>query len=128
MAIDNFCQRPKTTRRYLHPAMSERFAALWVEGKLIYGDYDIDIPRSRLCEDRIYNQQISCGIWPVWGKDLHRFNCKSAKNSVTEDGTPIHGLIFRQDKILFSMECFCNTARKSTVFGKVTIKNTGTKP
>ena len=128
MAIDNFCQRPKTTRRYLHPAMSERFAALWVEGKLIYGDYDIDIPRSRLCEDRIYYQQISCGIWPVWSKDLHRFNFKSAKNSVTEDGTPIHGLIFRQDKILFSMECFCNTARKSTVFGKVTIKNTGTKP
>ena len=128
MSIDNFCFKPKTTRRYLHPALSERFAALWVEGKLIYGDYDIDIPRGRLCEDRIYNQQISCGIWPVWGTAFNRFNFKSAVNTITEDGTPIHGLTFRQNQMVFTMECFCNTERKSTVFGKVTVKNTGTKP
>lgn len=128
MSIDNFCFRPKTTRRYLHPALSERFAALWVEGKLIYGNYDIDIPRSRICEERIYNQQISCGIWPVWGKTFNRFNFKSAKNAITEDGTPIHGLIFRQERMQFFMECFCNTERKSTVFGKITVKNTSSKP
>lgn len=128
MSIDNFCQRPKTTRRYLHPTLSERFAVLWAEGKLIFGNYNIDIPRSRACAERIYQQQISCGIWPVWGAALNRFDFKQAANSITEDGTPIHGVTFRQDSFLFSMECFCNTARKSTLFCKVTVKNTGANP
>lgn len=128
MSFDSFSFRPKTTRRYLHPTLSERFAALWAEGKIIFGNYDIDIERSRIVEERIYNQQHSCGIWPVFGSGFNRFNFKSAKNIITEDGTPIHGLTFRHERMLFTMECFCNTERKSTVFGKVTVQNASSQP
>ena len=37
MFIDNMCQRPKTTKRYVHPPYSERMFTLWAEGKIIFG-------------------------------------------------------------------------------------------
>ena len=34
-------QRPKTTRRYLHPPKSERMYTLWREGKIIFSEVEV---------------------------------------------------------------------------------------
>ena len=96
MFNDHFCERPKTIRRYVHPPLSERFFTLWAEGKILFGEYDVDRDRSRITEGRDYNLQISCGVWPVLGRENQRMmDFRKVKNVITEDGTPINGLIFR---------------------------------
>lgn len=126
MFNDSFCKRPKTIRRYVHPPLSERLFTLWAEGKIIFGEYDVDRDRSRITEGRDYNLQISCGLWPVLGRENQRMlDFRSVKNVITEDGVPIHGLIFQEGDLEIELECFCNSARKSTLFGTVKIRNIG---
>lgn len=123
MFIDNMCERPKTTRRYLHPPYAERMFTLWAEGKIIFGEHDFDLETTNIMEDRIQRRMVSCAIWPVFGNDMLPFDFRSVKNIITEDGTPIHTVTYETEKVSFSMETFCNTVRKATVFGKITIKN-----
>lgn len=125
MFIDNMCERPKTTRRYVHPPYSERMFTLWAEGKIIFGEHDFDIETANIMEHRIHNRMISCAMWPVFGTDMTPFDFRSVTNSVTEDGTPIHSVAYETSGIAYAMEVFCNTTRKSTLFGKITIKNIG---
>ena len=49
-------QRPKTTRRYLHPPKSERMYTLWREGKIIFA-------RSDLAVRNEYFDLVSAGMW-----------------------------------------------------------------
>ncbi len=123
--IQDFCERIKTTRRYLHPPFSERMFTLWAEGKIIFGEHDVELESSRIMEHRVYDQQVSCGIWPLYGEDLNRFDYENVKNTVSEDGTPIHGVILNGGDMELTLECFCNTERKSTLFGAVTVRNIG---
>lgn len=129
MCNDRFCERPKTIRRYVHPPLSERFFSLWAEGKILFGEYDVDRDRSRITEGRDYNLQISCGVWPVLGRENQRMlDFRKVKNVISRDGTPIHGLIFREGDLEVELECFSNSVRKSTLFGKMEIRNKGTAP
>jgi len=118
--------RPKTTRRYLHPPCSERMFTLWAEGKILFGEHDFDLETTNIMEDRIQRRMVSCAIWPVIGRNMEPFDFRSAVNGVTEDGTPIHTISYETGNLAFSIEAFCNTQRKSTVFGKITAKNIGT--
>lgn len=127
MSIDNMCQRPKTTRRYVHPPYSERMFTLWAEGKIIFGEHDFDLETTNIMEDRVQRRMVSCAIWPLLGEDMVPFDFRSVKNGITEDGTPIHAVEYEQGNLAFSMEVFCNTVRKSTLFGKITVKNNGNK-
>ena len=127
MFIDNMCQRPKTTKRYVHPPYSERMFTLWAEGKVIFGEHDFDLETTNIMEHRIHYRMISCAMWPVFGADLVPFDFQSVKNTITEDGTPIHGVAFERENVAYTMEVFCNSHRKSTLFGKITLKNKGTE-
>ena len=49
-------QRPKTTRRYIHPPMSERFYTLWSEGKVVFGEAEAALGAK-------YFDLVSSGIW-----------------------------------------------------------------
>ena len=123
MFIDNMCQRPKTTRRYLHPPCSERMFTLWAEGKIIFGEHDFDLETTNIMEERIQRRMVSCAIWPVLGKDMTPFDFHTAQNGITEDGSPIHSIAYKTENIAFSMETFCNPVRKATLFGKITLQN-----
>ena len=127
MFIDNMCERPKTTRRYLHPPYAERMFTLWAEGKIIFGEHDFDLETTNIMEDRIQRRMVSCAIWPVLGADMTPFDFHTVNNGITEDGTPIHTVTYETGNLTFSMETFCNTVRRSTLFGKVTVVNTGTE-
>ena len=111
-----------TTRRYLHPPKSERMYTLWSEGKIILGQV-VD------CVDFKSNFKLDCfGLWFAYGEEDCQFDFRSAKQSVTDDGTPIHTLTFNTNGIITSIEAFCDTARKSTCFVRVRVKNeTGKK-
>ncbi|MBE6883347.1 MAG: hypothetical protein E7487_01945 [Ruminococcaceae bacterium] len=110
-------ERPKTTRRYLHPPCSERMFTLWAEGKLIFGEV-IDNREGW----EYYKTLESCGVWLL--RDGQQFDFKKVKNVITEDGTPIHAVVHEWDGLELCEEAICNTARKSSCFAKVTIKNT----
>lgn len=125
MFIDNMCERPKTTRRYVHPPYSERMFTLWAEGKIIFGEHDFDLETTNIVEDRIQRHMFSCAMWPFMGTELKGFDFRSVKNTITEDGTPIHAVTYEKENAEFTMEVFCNTARKSTLFGKITVTNKG---
>ena len=122
------CPRPKTTKRYIHPPYSERMFTLWAEGKIIFGEHDFDLETTNIMEHRIHYRMMSCAMWPVFGKDLIPFDFRSVKNVITEDGAPIHGVAFELDDVTYSMEVFCNSQRKSTLFGKITLQNNGAEP
>lgn len=119
------CPRPKTTKRYVHPPYSERMFTLWAEGKVVFGEHGIDLETANIMEDRVQRRMVSCAIWPVLGRDMIPFDFRTVKNGITEDGTPIHTVEYKTENLTFSMEVFCNTARKSTLFGKVVVTNTG---
>lgn len=125
MFIDNMCDRPKTTRRYLHPPFSERMFTLWAEGKIIFGEHDFELETTNIMQERIQRRMVSCAIWPVLGKDMTPFDFRSVENGITEDGSPIHTVSYKTESVAFSMEAFCNTERKATVFGKITVRNIG---
>lgn len=117
--------KQKTTRRCLHPTKSERMFTLWLEGKIIFGDIDDGSDVEDKKNGHEYHENlISCGLWMVHGESKEIFPFKEAKNTITEDGTPIHGLIYNINGVEITEEAFCDTARKSSCYIKYSLKNT----
>lgn len=110
-----------TTRRYLHPPKSERLFTLWSEGKITFGEI------IKCIAERSYAKLECSGLWFVYGEDDAQFDFKSAKQSVSEDATPVHTLTFDIGNTEISIEAFCDTERLCTCFGKVTVRNTTDK-
>jgi hypothetical protein len=72
----------------------------------------------------VINDNIPCsGIWAVHTRHARVFDFKNAKLRVPEDGTPIHGLTATFGGFEMDMEAFCDTARQSTCYIKVTVTN-----
>lgn len=117
-------QRPRTTRRYLHPPKSERMFTLWAEGKIIFGEEDdgSDVIDKKQGHE-YYSDLECCGIWMLHGADREVFDIKKVENLITPDGVPVHGIRHRIGMIEVTEESFCNTARKSTCFIKVSVHN-----
>ena len=125
--IDTFA-RAKTSKRYVHPPLCERMFTLWAEGKILFGDVKLDSKECNIQPEKYFDRCVGGCMWPVYGDELQRFDFKAAKNQITRDGTPIHGIVFQAGDLEFSMEVFCNSARKATLFGRLTAKNTGAQP
>ena len=53
-------QRPKTTRVYIHPPMSNRMYTLWREGKVVLGD-------AKVAMNEEYFDLVSSGIRFLFG-------------------------------------------------------------
>ena len=110
--------RPATTRRYLHPPKSERMFTLWAEGKLVFGENE------RCVDWRSYPALTSSVLWPVFGKHGESIDFRRTENILPEDGTPIHAVENRFAGFSFHMEAFCDTARSTTCFIRITLTNT----
>ena len=111
-------QRPKTTRRYLHPPKAERMFTLWREGKIIFGEVESPV-------NKPYGDIISQGVW--FTVDGEQLDFKKAENTIREDGIPVHGLRFPLGDIDLELESFSGFERKPTCYIKATLTNTSEK-
>lgn len=113
-------QRPKTTRRYVHPPMCERIVNLWREGKITFGEIEMD-PGPTVPD--YLKTVVGCGIWPVYGDALTAADFKTAENIMYEDGIPVHALRNHFGAVDLRIEALCDTVRKATCYIKVDIDN-----
>lgn len=116
----NEWQRAKTTRRYIHPPKAERIITLWAEGKLMFGEIEVN-PGSA---GKPYEELLCHGIWFVHG-DNEPADFKTVENFITEDGVPVHAIENAFGKIRAHIETVCDIGRTPTCYMKVTLKNNG---
>ena len=114
-------QRPRTTRRYLHPPLTQNMFTLWNDGKIIRGD----VAHHHDWSDK-YPDLKSDIIWVMHGEKDEPFDFKTAENRIPEDGMPFHGLTWRKDGLVISLDAFCDTGvRLPTCFVRLTVENDG---
>ncbi len=103
--MENYAwQRPKTTRRYLHPPKAERLYTLWAEGKLILSEVDWEV----------YTRLDCSGLWLVHGAEDAQLDFHGAENRLPEDGVPFHGLTWRLGALQIDLDAFCDIGRYPT--------------
>ena len=114
-------QRPRTTRRYLHPPLAQNMITLWNDGKIIRGDV-------------VHHHDWSCNykslksdvLWVLHGKDDEPFDFKAAENRQPRNGMPFHGLTWKKEGIKISIDAFCEAGvRSPTCFIRLTVENDG---
>lgn len=121
-------ERPKTIKRYLHPPKSERLFTLWTEGKILLGEVNVKaftVGNDYKTGRNYYFGLESCFVWLLHGKDAQQFDFRNGKTIITDDGAPFHALAYRLGDVEVKLEAVCNTARKASCFGKVTVTNNG---
>ena len=114
-------ERPRTTRRYLHPPMAECMYTLWNDGIVMHGEnlhrHDWYVPYGMLMAD---------ALWVMHGPDDVPLDFKTAKNRLPSDGVPFHGLTWRQDGLEVDIDAFCETGvRKPACLVRLTFRNEG---
>ena len=121
-AGDGSWQKPRTTRRYLHPPLAQNMYTLWNDGKIIRGN----VEHHHDWSDWYYNLK-SDVLWVVHGEGDEPFDFKSARNRLPDDGTPFHGLSWKKGGLTVSLDAFCETGvRSPTCFLRLTVENDGT--
>lgn len=109
-------QKPKTTRRYIHPPMSERFYTLWSEGKLVLGEAEAALGGK-------YYDLVSAGMWFFDKGAKREFDIKSARLLQREDGIPTHGVAFKLGNLDFSLECTAPMGLTPACYIKIRLEN-----
>ncbi|MGI6335804.1 MAG: hypothetical protein ACOXZM_01920 [Eubacteriales bacterium] len=111
-------ERPKTTRRYLHPPKAERMFTLWSEGKLILGEIQV-------ADDGSGYGTLECaGLWLLHGDE--QFDFRKSVCTITDDGAPVHGLTLCADDLRVELEALCDVDRCPTCF--IRLRLTGNTP
>ena len=109
-------QRPKTTRRYLHPPKSERMYTLWREGKIIFSEIEVALEEQ-------YQSLESAGIWFYDGKKGEQFDHKSTVMLGRDDGIPVHGQLHSLGELELTLEAFSPFGRTPACYFKLCISN-----
>ena len=118
-------ERPRTTRRYLHPPLAECMFTLWNDGKIMRGE---NVHRHDWKVD-YWKDLTSDVLWVLHGTDDRPFDFKAAENLLPRDGTPFHGLSWRTDGMRVRMDAFCETGtRKPACFLRLTFEKDGDAP
>lgn len=115
-------ERPRTTRRYIHPPMSECMFTLWNDGKIMRGenrhrhDWKVEWRKDLIADV----------LWVLHGPEDRPLDFKAAENILPSDGTPFHGLSWGLGCISVRMDAFCETgARNPACFLRLTFANQG---
>lgn len=108
-------QRPKTTRRYFHPPMSERMFTMWREGKIVFGENEVAVRNQ-------YFDLISAGMWFLHG-EREQFDFHDALLYQREDGIPVHGLGFKLGEADLIIEVFSDFDKIPKAYVKVRVEN-----
>ena len=113
-------QRPKTTRRYLHPPLTERMFTLWREGKLVMGEVD----RNASDSHKHYHEHMATVLLLVHSKYAQMFDFRNSECTKRQDGIPVHGLSLWAGGFEVDFEALFDTKRKTTCFAKISFTNT----
>ena len=113
-------QRPKTTRRYIHPPMSERLYTIWCEGKVIFGENIAELTRK-------YGELTASGIWFVRGEGKEIFDFKNGTNLIPENGIPHHGLKFCENGLTYTIEAVSECTAVPACLVRIRVENNGTE-
>lgn len=116
-------ERPRTTRRYLHPPLSERLYVLFNDAKINFAEVFHD----QAFSNRHYKTEMSDVCWFLRGEKFKPLDFKAAENIIPEDGTPLHGLRWKlADGIEVRLDACCDVERKATCHGRFSVSNQGT--
>ena len=112
-------ERPRTTRRYLHPPMADSMYTIWNDGKIIRGEnrhqHDWKIGYHKLVADI---------LWVMHGDKP--FDFRTAENRLPANGIPFHGLTWREGGLVTELDAFCETGPRSPAcFIRLTVRNEG---
>lgn len=120
MAKSNW-ERPRTTRRYLHPPRAERIVTLWAEGKILFGENEKGVDASS------YPLLESVAVWLCHSRNTAKyctpFKYDEVTNLLPEDGTPVHAVEHEYGGFSVTLEALCDIARRPTCFFQVRVKN-----
>ena len=118
--------RPKTTRRYLHPVLSERVAVYFREGKITLGEniHSDDWQSMYYCDGK----QPAHGVWLVHGEDDRSFDFRQAALSRDPEGIPVHGQTWREGDLEATLTACSPFGRLSTVHARLELVNRGSAP
>ena len=114
-------ERPRTTRRYVHPPMAERMCVLFNDAKLMLSE----VRHEHNWRTRDYDKEVGNVLWFFRGKDDALFDFKTAENLIPEDGVPLHGLRWREKDVSVTLGTCCDWARRTTAHGRFTVANAG---
>lgn len=115
-------ERPRTTRRYLQPPMSERLFVLYNDAKIDFAE----VIHDHAFSNRHYKTEMADVCWFLRGGKFEPLDFKTAENLIPEDGTPLHGLKWKlPDGVEVRLETCCDAARKTTCHGRFTVANVG---
>lgn len=124
-------QRPITIKRYLHPPKSERIFTLWTEGKILFGEVNVDdfhVGDNYKVGRGYYFSLESCMAWLLYGESASQLDFRKTKHSISEDGVPVHSATYTKGDVEITLEGLCNTEKLATCFAKITVKNNGNVP
>ncbi len=111
--------RPKTTRRYLHPPFSERLYTIWCDAKIVFGE-------NVAATTNDYEKQVASGI-----RFLHGgvpFDFRTVKNTMPENGIPHHGLTYETDGLTYRIEAVSECGLRPACLIRVAAENRRTAP
>ncbi len=111
--------RPKTTRRYLHPPLSERLYTIWCDAKIVLGENVADTTND-------YRKQVASGIRFMHGGDRTTFDFRTVKNTIPENGIPHHGLIYETDGLTYRIEAISECTLRPACLIRVVAANNRT--
>ena len=114
-------QRPKTTRMYLHPPVSERMYTLWREGKIIFGEEDLVLNEK-------YFDLVSAGIWFYDANSGAQLDFRKCEYSLYPDGIPIHSEHHRLGELDMTVECCSEFGRTPALYVKINVANNNDVP
>ena len=117
-------ESPRTTRRYLNPPLAERMTVLWSDAKISLAD----VLHEKDWHKREYKDEIADACWFLRGPDARPFDFRTARNLISSDGVPSHGLEWTEDGVTVRLETVCDYVRKPTVFGRFAVQNGGKAP
>ena len=107
-------QRPRTTKIYLHPPYAERLQILWP---------DFKITNSDIVDSDKHIREHGNGFIVLRGEDMEQVDYKETVFAPVSGGLPIYKVISKGD-IELTLEAFSNFERNSTIFARITAKNT----
>ena len=114
----NRWQRPRTTRRYLHPPVSERMYTLWREGKIIFSEIEVALEAD-------YPHLESAGIWFYDGGRGEQFGLDETEMLQHADGIPVHGQRHRLGGLSLTLEAFSDFGLTPACRFRLCIENRG---
>ena len=109
-------ERQVTTRRYLHPPFAEELATMWVQLAYFLGDIYEKVEKGSA-----KNYSAACQF--LIGEDYEIPDFKTAKQTISEDGSPVHGLCYDFGDYTVAAESFCDIKTSPTIYTKFTITN-----